>query len=244
MSDTDDVAPQPVYLQLQPLRIESEPRADGYRPICDPLWAVAAIVGSPPFSEARLVLSAARRLDAAHRQFQRVREGLDNLPPLGSPAGRAAIHEVIGDAELAVIALDMALTIAVGLSNRLNLSAGVPTLVTDTQPFVKELRNHYSHIDERAFGRIKGKSIPGLAEAAFHFDPLIADRKLTNLKAQSLGIDAEATTLFVAVGAAIIVIVGRGVLTKERISSTAAVPFGAFLAPAIWIGWFLQVVGV
>ena len=198
VSDADETTPQQVYLRLSPLHIEGPARADGYRPICDPLWAVAAIVGSPPFSEARLVLSAARRLDAAHRQFERVREGLDNLPSLGSPAGRAAIHEVIGDAELAVIALDMALTIAVGLSDRLNLSAHVPSLLATRQPFIKELRNHYSHVDERAFGRIKGKPAPGLAEAAFHFDPLIADRKLTNLKAQSLGIDDEATTLFVA----------------------------------------------
>lgn len=198
MSDADETNPQPVYLQLSPLRIEGPARDDGYRPICDPLLAVAAILGSPPFAEARLVLSAARRLDAAHRRFERVRDGLDNMPPLESPAGRAAIHEVIGDAELAVIALDMALTIAVSLGDRFNISANVTTLVAERQPFVKELRNHYSHIDERAFGRIRGKPVPGLAEAAFHFDPLIADRTYTNLKAQSLGIDAEATELFVA----------------------------------------------
>jgi len=37
------------------------------------------------------------------------------------------------------------------------------------------------------------------------------------------------------------VIVGRGVVTRERIRAHVAIPFGAFLAPAIWIAWFMQV---
>lgn len=71
----------------------------------------------------------------------------------------------------------------------------------------------------------------------------LGDVKLAGAGASWLSGPNMATALFVAVGAAIIVIIGRSVLAKERISSTAAIPFGAFLAPAIWIGWFLQVVG-
>ena len=76
------------------LRIESPPRADGYRPICDPLWVWSALTGGAPIEETRLVVyAAARRLDSAHLQIERVREALDRLaaddPPLGSPAGRA-----------------------------------------------------------------------------------------------------------------------------------------------------------
>lgn len=47
--------------------------------------------------------------------------------------------------------------------------------------------------------------------------------------------------LAVAVGGAALMIVGRRVLSKQPILHDTAVPFGAFLAPAIWVAWVVQV---
>jgi len=106
------------------------------------------------------------------------------------------MHEVIGDAELAITALDMALRISVSLSGRYEISAPLPDLVTSSQPFIGRLRDHYCHIDERALGRIKGVANAG-AEAAFAFDRLIDGRVYTDGR-ESLGLDDEMTTIFLA----------------------------------------------
>jgi leader peptidase (prepilin peptidase)/N-methyltransferase len=46
--------------------------------------------------------------------------------------------------------------------------------------------------------------------------------------------------LLVAVGGAALVVVGRRVALRESIAHNTALPFGAFLAPAIWIVWMGQ----
>ena len=122
--------------------------------------------------------------------------------PIGSPAGRAVVHEVVGDAELAIIALAMALTIAVGLCGRYQVAASVPSLVIAKKPLVVRLRDHYSHIDERALGRVKGAP-DAAAQAAFHHAALIDSREHTD-GTESLNIDQEATDLFVATRACLV----------------------------------------
>lgn len=44
--------------------------------------------------------------------------------------------------------------------------------------------------------------------------------------------------LLIAVCAALIVIAGRALIARNRFHMRLALPFGAFLAPAVWIVWF------
>jgi hypothetical protein len=195
--DHDKIEPQNVTIYVDAVegKIEELPRPDGYRPISDPLWTWAALVGGivgPPTNESmRLFLAAARRLDAGHRQIERVRQALDGLPSDGVP--RQAVHDVTGDAELAIIALDTALDIAVSLSGRYKIERPFPRLVAEIHPLVARLRDHYAHIDERAVGRIKSKVDPS-AEDAFHIDAL-AERRVFTDGSETLGVDDEATRL-------------------------------------------------
>jgi hypothetical protein len=69
-------------------RIVRPARPDGYRPITDPLWVWGRILGVPNDEAWRLFWSAARRLDTGHRQVERIRDAIENLPPTESPAGR------------------------------------------------------------------------------------------------------------------------------------------------------------
>jgi len=73
------------------------------------------------------------------------------------------------------------------------------------------------------------------------FDGLgLGDVKLAGAGAPWLWWSHLAVTLLIAVGAAIAVLVGRSVVSGQRVDAHAAVPLGAFLAPAIWITWFAQ----
>jgi leader peptidase (prepilin peptidase)/N-methyltransferase len=53
------------------------------------------------------------------------------------------------------------------------------------------------------------------------------------------------TTIFVAIELAALVALGayvlNGIIRKRRLRGTAFLPFGLFLAPAIWIGWMIEV---
>jgi hypothetical protein len=179
------------------MAIECPPRGDGYRPICDPLWVWGSILGFPSVEEYRMLWSAARRLDSGHLQIERVREGIATMPPVGSPAGRWRMHEVVGDAELGIMALDKALDVIVNkLSGSFRVPLAVPGLIRAKRPLIARLRDHYSHIDERALGKVWGKASSD-AEQAWEFAALFADRELTD-GTESLSIDDEATELCVA----------------------------------------------
>jgi hypothetical protein len=178
------------------MTVQQPARTDGYRPISDSLWVWAAILGFPSIEESRLLTSGARRLDSGHRQLERVREGIDTAPPEGSVGGRERMHEVIGDAEMAVIALDKALDVVVSLSGRYHLPMAVPASVTRNKQFIADLRDHYSHIDERALGRVDWQP-DAKAEEAWDFVSLLADRTFADGHG-SLGIDEEATELCIA----------------------------------------------
>ncbi len=47
--------------------------------------------------------------------------------------------------------------------------------------------------------------------------------------------------LLVASVSALTLVVLRSLLLREKLQADIAVPFGAFLAPAIWIAWFVQI---
>jgi leader peptidase (prepilin peptidase)/N-methyltransferase len=50
--------------------------------------------------------------------------------------------------------------------------------------------------------------------------------------------------LFFAAAAAIIAVAARAILAREPISGFAAIPFGAFLAPSIWVAWLADRAGL
>jgi hypothetical protein len=178
-------------------RVGAPPRPDGYRPLTDAIWVWGRILGFPPDYQLRLFLAAGWRLDSGHRQIERVRAALDRLPPLGSPAGRTAAHDIVGDADLAVIAIDKALDIACCLSGRYKVRASLPKTLIEHRPLLASLRDDYAHIDERALGRIRDRKDPEAADA-FGGPALIGNRVLTDGRA-SISIDADMTALLIDV---------------------------------------------
>jgi leader peptidase (prepilin peptidase) / N-methyltransferase len=82
-------------------------------------------------------------------------------------------------------------------------------------------------------------------QALRHIEGLgLGDVKLAGAGASWLCSSYLVVALLVAVGAVFMLIVMRRLIAKERIQANAPIPFGAFLAPAIWIVWFMQVRGI
>jgi hypothetical protein len=180
------------------MHFSSEPRRDGYRPIVEPLWAWAQTVGIPQRQQSLLVLSAARRLDTGHLQVERVRDGIDSLPSLSSPAGREQLYEVLGDAEIALIALNRAITMAAKLSGLYRLPVSFPKIVSEKRSLLDNLRDAYEHVDDRALDRIHGKAAGEEAMLGFRsFSVLIEERRFTDGN-DTLGLDEEMTRLVIA----------------------------------------------
>jgi hypothetical protein len=178
--------------------IEGEARSDSYRPICDAMWTLGSVLGFPSREEYRLAWSGGRRLDTAHRQIERVRESKASMPPPGSIAIREAQHEIVGEAESAVIMLDKVLDVVVDtLPGRFRIEGPTPPLVLAKREFLGRLRDHYGHIDERALGQIDGKPTPQ-AEEAWEFEALFMERKFTDGRDSLVRIDEEATALCLA----------------------------------------------
>lgn len=77
------------------------------------------------------------------------------------------------------------------------------------------------------------------------FDGLgLGDVKLAGAGASWLSWSHIVVALLLAVSAAIGVAIARSIYTRKRIEANTVVPFGAFLAPAIWIAWFGQMNGL
>jgi leader peptidase (prepilin peptidase) / N-methyltransferase len=71
----------------------------------------------------------------------------------------------------------------------------------------------------------------------------LGDVKLAGASASWLSWSHIVFALLIAAASAIMVVLVRTMLTGGRIEAGAAIPFGAFLAPAIWLAWVLQAGG-
>jgi hypothetical protein len=133
------------------------PRADRYRPLGLMFWGYSPIRGVHPSGVAiHHFFSASRRLDAAHRQFERVRELLDRYPyePLDTMQSTTAVvrfSTVLGELELGLIALNRALDMAAQVG-RYGSRVPIPEPIKRYRPIVRQLRNTYEHFEERPAG--------------------------------------------------------------------------------------------
>lgn len=184
--------------------LRAAPRLDGYRPITEMLWVWPVFADPPTAAAWRYVLSIARRLDTAHRQLERLRTATDYASSLlkgatgSSPASREAAFAALGEAELFVIGLYRALRMAADLETHFTLRAQTPTDFVDRIRDVKELRDAFEHIDDRAFER-RHRKHDAAALTVFEFQPFLFRERKLRYHQSSLGIDADASELMIAI---------------------------------------------
>ena len=187
-------APGPVEIEIKG-KVEQPPRPDGYRPITDPQWVWGQMLGVPSEEVWRTFWSAARRLDTGHRQVERIRKAIGPAAARvasGAP-GRARSDRRRRDGDLGDRQGARYRSRHSGpVSNRGSLP-GDHRRESASRP---ALRDHYSHIDERAYAKVKEKADP-TAEEAFEFAAIISRREFTNGR-EALGLDQETTDLCIA----------------------------------------------
>jgi len=171
-----------VVVEIEWIDQQFPPDEDGYASLAITLWTWLS-VGPPPGTAyenlVRYLLAAARRLDLAHRQFQRIRRDLDelgNLPP--GPQTRRAVFDIVGEIEMAVVALSRAVDMATKLPNLTTVPTPVPASMTAAVKTLTQLRNAYEHIEDRAQGQVLGKPDP-VALTIFDWTSLLMDGAIT-----------------------------------------------------------------
>ena len=151
---------------------------DGYRPLAEPLWTWLYFPGDrrEDFDAGRrYLIAAARRLDTAHLALTRVRDGIHKLDEakLGYEKMRV-IHQVIGDVETMVIALSRAVGMTRELPSHFDVLVEVSGDLVELGTRLKEIRDAYEHIDERARGRIRSQPDPE-ALTVFDYETLLGE---------------------------------------------------------------------
>jgi hypothetical protein len=148
-----------------------------------PVLEVWLRVGSPPPTRAFFfILAAARRLDAALRLLTGVTSSVDQFwsvieeNRLGAEL-QMAKTAAVGDLEVCVVALGRAADMADKVGEQFGVSAAFDEQSRSTLIALKEIRNAYEHVEDRALGQVRGTPDPD-AHSMFDHRPLFGDRRI------------------------------------------------------------------
>lgn len=196
--DTFSLRPDALMLELEAIDEQMAVSFDdGYKTLTNTVWTWLAIGADRSEENARFLLAAARRLDACYRMISIVRVKLRELENTEDAIPqRNLVYEIVGLVEMAVIAMNRALNMASELGAHLNLSVPLPTLIAEKLPALKEIRNAYEHIEDRARGLVRGKPHPD-ALSIFNFERLFKEQ-IVVYGSNELNLQVEATDLLIS----------------------------------------------
>ena len=163
-----------IVVELEWIDEQSVEDTDGYRPLTDTLWTWMSFGEMRGDGDlARYLLAAARRLDGAHRALYRASGQLDGLTP-ETPGHylRFGFFQYLAEVELCVISLHRSLQMALKISSGADITTPLPKAISNLAVRIKEFRDAYEHIDERAKGLVKNKPDPG-AVSIFDWEPVL-----------------------------------------------------------------------
>ncbi len=151
--------PGSVRIFLRDLDEGNLPGPDGYAPVSNTLWTWL-IVGAPPDPTLfRFLFAAARRLDTAHSLCVDVIGALtDRQEPFIK--ARQRLFGALGLAELMCVALWRALDMLQTIPAQFSVPVTLSTAVTAAFPALREIRNAFEHIEDRALGKVSHKAHP------------------------------------------------------------------------------------
>lgn len=171
-----------VTIELDHIDSQEKPTASGYVPLTPVLWAWL-MVGAADSDEARAtriryLLAAARRLDAVNSLVVLIEERRAELAgePTFGPTIRRALFDLIGQVEIAVVALGRVVDMILGASDRIGTTTAVPNAIADAAAAVKAIRDAYEHVEERALGHVRRRPHPIALTIFDHRDLIQNDR--------------------------------------------------------------------
>lgn len=168
--------PGSMVADLNHIDDQSKPTSSGHVPLTPVLWTWLSLGSGHDEARTRFLLAAARRLDTANLLLIEVEERRDQLSRHGvaGPAIRQHLFELIGYIEQAVISLGRALDMVFKTQRQIGRSVAISQVITDAASAVKDIRDAYEHIDERAAGNVWRKPHPD-ALTIFDWRHLLTD---------------------------------------------------------------------
>lgn len=155
----DELVVEDIHIELDYVDEWEGKGVDGYVPLTPVLFTWMSFGTNHSDENRRYLLAAARRLDQAQTMFQRIDE-LRQSDPEGAPAVRRAVFELVGATELAIVSLGRAVDMCMQAGTAIGATASVPADITTRCAAVREIRNAYEHIEDRALGNVRSTPHP------------------------------------------------------------------------------------
>ena len=145
----------------------------GYAPVADTIWTWYRIVGAKDQNLLMMLLAAARRLDATHVFWSTTMDALDESAALEGIEKRTTIFRALSMAEVTVISLSRAVSMLYRLEEKFSLGLQMPQEIGSFRDTLRQMRNAFEHIDDRAMGEARD----GTADSAMSifFQPYFVD---------------------------------------------------------------------
>ena len=140
----------------------------GYAPVANTVWTWYSIVGERVGFFVYL-FALARRLDAAHAAWELAIQEREKAGDEGAVGRRIGFFRALSEAEVAIIALHRGMTMLLRFNGVFPLGLEIPDSLRHLEPVVKDMRDAFEHIDERAQGKINQRGHMD-AEALTIFD--------------------------------------------------------------------------
>lgn len=148
--------------ELDHIDDQVEPTSSGHVPLTPVLWTWLNIGTDHDEARTRFLLAAARRLDTANLLLIEVQESTDRLDQegLAGPVIRRNLFESVGCVEQAVISLGRAVDMVSKVKDQIGRDVPIPQVAVDAAEAVRNIRDAFEHIDERANGNVWSKPHP------------------------------------------------------------------------------------
>ena len=149
--------PGDIEISLDDVDNRSPQLQTGYKPIANTIWTWFQAFGWPREELFRYLFATARRLDTAHALCCATAQA--SRTPADEPflKSRARWFEALGNAELACIAFNRGITMAVECPNKFGIEIETPNIIESMLSTSKAIRDAFEHIDERAMGKVRQK---------------------------------------------------------------------------------------
>lgn len=176
----DDVSFEPGSMTLELAAIDAQEASQypngAFVPITPVLGAWFSI-GEHDAEKARYLLAAARRLDAARSLLDRVEELQNDLNESAQSAGRTrrSALDLIRTVEVAMVTVGRVSHMIQKARELVAIETPIPANLTAKHDTIKEIRDAYEHIEERAVGRTFRKVDPSVLEIFDHRELLLND---------------------------------------------------------------------
>ena len=126
----------------------------GYAPVSDTIWTWYRIMGAEDKGLLMLLLAAARKLDATHVFWADTMDALDESCTLTGIERRIILFRALALAEVTVISLSRGVEMLYKMAEKFDLGLEIPEKITSSRITLRQMRNAFEHIDDRAVGKV------------------------------------------------------------------------------------------